>query len=91
MFDGALQPSVENEILLASIGDHFDLADHDVVTAVHVGREGELELADAPGSESKLRGADLVLSHGECLLRSVVFQRKPIFGLKLEADLAGLA
>jgi hypothetical protein len=59
----AFEPPVEDQVLLATVGDDFDFADNDVIArngAIHVGREGELEFADARSGERELRSSHAV-------------------------------
>ena len=91
---GAFEPPVEDQILLATVGDDLDLADDDVIArgrALHVGGEGELEFADARGGERELRSTHAARFSSDGFFRRVVIEREPVFPLELEADLAGLA
>ncbi len=74
------EAAVEDEILLAAVGDNLDLANNDVVAGftacntVHLGREGELELADAVGMDGELRTADAARFDSNGLFGAVVVQ-----------------
>ena len=81
---GVFEAAVEDEVLLAAVGDDFDLADDDVGAvcgAVHVGGERELEFADAFGVEGELRAADAAGFDGDSLVGRVVVEREPVVGL----------
>ena len=91
------EAAVEDDVLLAAVGDDFNLADDNVFAGVgvqgvlHAGGKRELELADAVGVEGEARAADAAGFDGNSLLRAVVVQRVPIAGLEPEADFAGVA
>ena len=77
----AFEAAVEHEVALAPVGDHFDLAHHDVGAvgaARHTGRERQLELTDALGLHGKLRPADAAGFHGEIFGGHVVHQGEPV-------------
>jgi hypothetical protein len=87
------QAAIEDEVLLASVGNDFDIADNDVVVAVHVGGEGELEFSDAVGAEGELRAADAAGFDGDGFVGGVVGEGVPgvRVGLELKCDAAGFA
>ena len=58
---GSFKAPIEDKALLATVRDHLDLADDDIIAigaTVHMCGESELELADAFGVEGELRAAD---------------------------------
>ena len=59
------QAAVEDQILLAAVGNDFDFAHHDVGAigpAFHARRERELEFPDALGFERELRAANAAMN-----------------------------
>ena len=57
---GGFQAAVEDQVLLAAVGNDFDFAHHDVGavgSALHARGKRQLEFADALGFERELRSA----------------------------------
>ena len=83
---GGFQAAVEDQVLLAAVGNDFDFADHDVGAvraARHARGERQLEFADALGFEGELRAADAAGIHGDGLVGDVVHQREPVVRLAI--------
>ena len=57
MLHRIFQAPVEHDILFTAVGDHLDLADHDVSTIgrpIHTSGNGELELSNVFGFQGEL-------------------------------------